>query len=156
MTTFQFRLATLLKLRENERRQRQIELGQAMEAERIMMGRADGVAAEIVLAKEKVRAASSPGQVMVDSVLELQRYTLQLRAQARTIAEQITQVRAEVERRRLILVEADRQVRILEKLREKQAAAFQFDLQRREQLLLDEMGQKRVRGLISRPGREGM
>lgn len=145
MATFQFRLTTLLKLRENDRRQRQIELGQAMEAERIISRQAEAIAQEIVLAKEKVRAVSSLGEVLVDSLLELQRYTLQLRAQASVIAEQIARVRAEVERRRLLLVEADRQVRMLEKLRDKQSAAFRFDEQRREQKLLDEMGQKKTR-----------
>ena len=145
MATFQFRLATLLKLRENDRRQRQIELGQALEAERIITSQAEAIAQEIVLAKEKVRMVSSPGEVLVDSLLELQRYTLQLRAQATMIAEQIAKVRAEVERRRLILVEADRQVRVLEKLRDKQSSVFRFSEQRREQKLLDEMGQKKVK-----------
>ena len=145
MATFQFRLTTLLKLRENDRRQRQIELGQAMEAERIISSQAEAIAQEIVLAKEKVRAVSSPGEVLVDPLLELQRYTLHLRAQASVIAEQIARVRAEVERRRLMLVEADRQVRMLEKLRDKQSVAFRFDEQRREQKLLDEMGQKKTR-----------
>ena len=144
MASFQFRLATLLKLRENERRQRQIELGQAMEAERIMLQRAESIAAEIATAKGNARVASSPGEVSVDTLLELQRYTLQMRAQARLIAEQITQVRTEVERRRQVLVEADRQVRTLEKLRDKQSAAFQFELQRVEQRHSDELGQKRV------------
>ena len=149
MASFQFRLATLLKLRENERRQRQIELGQAMEAERIMLQRAENIAEEIAAAKSSARAASSPGAVSVDTLLELQRYSLQMRAQARLVAEQISQVRTEVERRRQVLVEADRQVRTLEKLRDKQAASFQFELQRVEQRHLDEVGQKKVNQAFS-------
>jgi flagellar export protein FliJ len=47
-------------------------------------------------------------------------------------------VQAEVERRRLALVEADRQIRVLEKLREKQEEAYRTDELRREQQMLDE------------------
>ncbi len=143
MPLFQFRLATLLKLRDSERRQRQIELAQAMEAERILKGEADGVTVQITIAKTQVRAASSPGEVLVDSLLELQRYTLQLRTQAVMIAERMAQVRAEVDRRRQVLVEADRQVRMLEKLRDKQAAAFRSEVQKHEQKVFDEIGQKK-------------
>jgi flagellar protein FliJ len=143
MNTFTFRLATLLKLRENERQQRQVELGQALEAERILQQQADGIAAEIGAAKDNLRAAAAPGEVSADAVLELQRYTLQLRAHAHLIAEQAARIRAEVERRRGVLTEADRQVRILEKLRDKQAAAFRAELEHREVKLLDEIGQRK-------------
>ena len=81
----------------------------------------------------------------VDSLLELQRYGWQLRAQALATKEKLVQVQTEVERRRKALVEADRQVRMLEKLRDKQGAAKETELLRQEQKILDELGQKRVR-----------
>ena len=142
MSRFQFRLQTLLKLRENERQQRQVELAQAWEAERILRGQIEMIAVEIAGAKDKVRAASMPGEVQVDSLLELQRYGWQLRAQALAAKERLVQIQAEVERRRKVLVEADRQVRMLEKLRDKQSAAATAELLHREQKTLDEMGQK--------------
>jgi flagellar FliJ protein len=142
MPRFRFRFATLLKLRENERRQRQIELAQALEAERLLKSQAESIAAEISTAKVSVRNASSPGEVPVDSLLELQRYSLQLAAQAAAIAEQLGRIRAEVDRRRQIVVEADRQVRTLEKLRDKQAEAFRSAAEQEEQKRIDEIAQK--------------
>jgi flagellar export protein FliJ len=54
------------------------------------------------------------------------------------LAGQIEQVRAEVERRRAVLVEADRQVRVLEKLREKQQSAHTQREDKLAQKILDE------------------
>jgi flagellar FliJ protein len=143
MAPFRFRLATLLKLRENERRQRQLESAQAQEAERILQEQASEVAGEIDWTKARVRSASAPGELPVDGILELQRYALQLKAQAMMIARQAATIRAEVERRRQALLEADRQVRMLEKLRERQVAAHRVELEDRERQLLDEIGQQR-------------
>ena len=74
----------------------------------------------------------------VDLLIASHRYELVLKAQAQQLAGQIEQVRAEVARRRQILVEADRQVRVLDKLRERQQAAHNLREERREQKLLDE------------------
>ena len=142
MAAFQFRLATLLKLRESERRQRQIESAQALEAERILQRQAEAVANDIALAKAKLREASSPGELPVDSLLEFQRYTLQLTAQALVVAEQMSTLRAEVERRRQVLIEADRTVRTLEKLRDQQAATFRLEAETRERKMFDEIAQQ--------------
>jgi flagellar FliJ protein len=144
MSQFHFRLIILLKLRENERQERQVELAQALEAERIMKDEVESIAAEIAAAKAQVRAALSGGDIPVDSLLELQRYGLHLRVQSAVAAERLAHLRAEVERRRQRLVEANRQVRMLEKLREKQAEAFAFEQLRLEQKVFDEIGQKRI------------
>lgn len=143
MRAFQFRLATLLKLREGERRRRQLELAQALEAERLLNEQIASLRREIAATKEEARVKSLPGAIAVDSLLDLQRYGLQLRANALTLAGQLEQVRAESERRRQVLVEADRQVRTLEKLRDKQAADHQTAFLHFEQKIFDEMAQKR-------------
>lgn len=142
MSHFQFRLQTLLKIRENERQQRQADLAKALEAEAIVQRELDAAAAEIAGAKAKIRALSAGGELPVDSVLELQRYGLQLRVHSAVLAEKLNQVRAEAERRRALLVEANRQVRILEKLRETQATAFETEQLQREQKVLDEVAQR--------------
>jgi len=143
MAPFRFRLAPLLKLRENERHQRRLESAQAQDAERILQERASEVAGEIDWTKSRVRSVSAPGELPVDGILELQRYALQLKAQAVMIAQQAATVRAEVERRRQALLEADRQVRTLEKLRDRQWAAYRVEFEDRERQLLDEIGQQR-------------
>jgi flagellar export protein FliJ len=53
-------------------------------------------------------------------------------------------VGAEIERRREVLVEADRDVRVLEKLREKQTERHRYEENRREIRQLDEVAQLRA------------
>ena len=55
-------------------------------------------------------------------LLEAQRYQLALEAQARLLAEQAARLAEEVEVRRQAVVEADREVRVLDKLRERRLA----------------------------------
>jgi flagellar export protein FliJ len=62
------------------------------------------------------------GQLDVNQLLAAQRYRLSLEAQSTALAEQAAKVAEEVERRRQALVEADREVRVLDKLEERQRA----------------------------------
>jgi flagellar FliJ protein len=139
MSPYRFRLATLWKLRVQDRDQRRVELGQALEAERILCEREDVLLAEISQMQNLARTASSPGAINVDRLQEVQRYRLLLQAQLAGLKQQKAQVAQEVERRRLALVEADRQVKTLEKLREKQVAAHERLLDAADRKELDEV-----------------
>jgi flagellar FliJ protein len=75
----------------------------------------------------------------VDSLLQTHRYELVLSTKRKQLATQIQQVQTEIERRRLVVVEADRQVRVLEKLRERQALHHRQETDRQEAKLYDEM-----------------
>ena len=81
----------------------------------------------------------APGVADVDRLLQAHRYAGVLALQRRTLENQLSQVRAECQRRRLALVEADRQVQILEKLRERQEAAYRKQQDRTETKELDEL-----------------
>ncbi len=85
------------------------------------------------------RKLKAPGAGNVDALLQTHRYEIVLTARLRQLAAQFAEVAAEVERRRLALVEADRQVRVLEKLRERQAAAYQKQEEQREAKQFDEL-----------------
>jgi flagellar FliJ protein len=135
---FRFRLETQLRLRLADRDQRRADLAKALRAEETLRGQAAELAQEQQATSERSRRLSLPGNGDVDRLLASHRYELVLKGRGRQLATQIEQVRAEIERRRLILVEADRQVRVLELLREKQQAAYQAVELRREQRLLDE------------------
>jgi flagellar FliJ protein len=74
----------------------------------------------------------------ISGLLASHRYELVLKSRAMQLAEQIVQVQGEVERRRLALVEADRQVRVLEKLRERRRVEHAAGEARLEQRQLDE------------------
>lgn len=139
MNPYRFRLATLLKLRAQDRDQRRTEHAQALEAERILLQRKQEMAAERLAMLEAARAAKQPGRANVDALQEVQRYTLLLQGQLAALEKQIEQVMAEVERRRQAVVEADRNVKTLEKLREKQMVAYDRTVEVGERKELDEL-----------------
>jgi flagellar FliJ protein len=144
MANFHFRLAAVLKVREAERQQRRLELAQAFEADRVLQQQIDALASELALARQQSRQNAAPGQINVDRLLEFQRYALHVMGQSKTVRLQQSSIRDEIERRRKAVVEADRQVRTLENLREKQLAAHRVEEFKTEQKSLDEAGARRI------------
>jgi flagellar protein FliJ len=144
---FRFRLETLFRLRIAERDQRRAELAKAIRAEEMLRGEERMLQQEQVETAERGRQLKSPGAADVDALLQSHRYAVVLAARRRQLASQIVQVEAEIQRRRQMLVEADRQVRVLEKLRERQALAHRKNEGRLEARQFDEMG---VLGFVRR------
>jgi flagellar protein FliJ len=138
MSSFHFRLETLLRLRLADRDQRRSELVKAQRAEDTLLAQSDALARERAQTQELSRKLAAPGMADVDRLIASHRYELVLRTKSQQLAGHIQQVRAEVERRRQIVVEADRQVRVLEKLRERQQSAFNVREAKQEQKQLDE------------------
>jgi flagellar FliJ protein len=136
---FHFRLQTLLRLRIAERDQRLAELAKALRAEEVLRAEDQQVAEEQNTLSQQSRALKAPGSADVDRLLQTHRYELLLGAKRKQLATQIQQVQTETERRRLVVVEADRQVRVLEKLKERQAATHRREADRQEAKLYDEM-----------------
>jgi flagellar FliJ protein len=143
MPRFRFRLETVLKLRRGERDERRRHLAEALEAEQILMQHEHEVDAEVAGVREHLRRGSKPGEVHVDGLINAHRYELVLRTRKMQIQQQKEQVAAEVERRRQALVEADKHVRMLEKLEEKQRLAHRRQQVQREIKQLDETAQQR-------------
>jgi flagellar FliJ protein len=136
---FRFRLETLLRLRIAERDERRGDLAKALRAEEVLRAEQTQLAtAQQDLAKWS-KELKLPGAANVDALLSAHRYEVVLTVQARQLTGQLEQVAAEVERRRQVLVEADRQVRVLEKLRERQAAAARLHEERQEAKRYDEV-----------------
>jgi flagellar FliJ protein len=136
---FHFRLETLLRLRIAERDQRRAELAKALRAEEMLRAEDRQVAEEQNILGQRSRKLKTPGSADVDSLLQTHRYELVLSTKRKQLATQIQQVQTETERRRLVVVEADRQVRVLEKLKERQAAAHRREIDRQEAKQFDEM-----------------
>jgi len=138
MARFQFRFATLLRLREAARDERRQELAKAMEAEEIVRQRILQVEADLASLRERARAMAGPGDVDVDGLLDTQRFESVLRDQQRQLNEHQGTLRAEIERRRQAVVEANREVQILERLRQRQLERRREEENRREIVTLDE------------------
>src|SRR5688572_26241999 len=130
MARFRFRLQTLRRLREIHRDEQRGRLATAYEAERILAEQRESLAAEGVALTQAQRQLMQHGSLDVNQLLAAQRYQLALEAQSRALAEQAAKLAEEVERRRLALVEADREVRVLDKLEERQRLQHRANAQR--------------------------
>lgn len=136
---FSFRLQTVLQLRIAERDERRGELAKALRAAEILEERRQQVAEEMQENQELARKLAEPGSADVNRILQTRRYEAILKGSLAQISIQEKQVAAEVERRRQILTEADRQVRVLEKLEVRQRDEHQRKELRQEMKQLDEV-----------------
>ena len=139
MANFRFRLETLLKMRCDERDVQRHNYAKSLEAQRILLTQIADVEQDITDTQQLLRAGSEPGTVDVDRLLRTHRYELLLQVQRQQLDQQAQRVAQEVERRRLQLLQADGEVRLLENLKERQFAAFQHDELSREQKALDDI-----------------
>jgi flagellar FliJ protein len=145
MAKYNFRLNTLQKVREAHRDQQRGSLAEAFRAEQVLAeNRAELVVEEQSL-RELQRSAIEGQYLDVNRLLEAQRYELLLKAQSQELAKQAILLAAETERRRQMLVEADREVRVLEMLDERHHRAHTADEQRAETKRLDETATVRWR-----------
>ncbi|NQU25758.1 MAG: flagellar export protein FliJ [Candidatus Nealsonbacteria bacterium] len=138
MSKFKFRLATLLRLREETRDERRAELAEAYRVDDLLQQQLEQMDQQRRTLVERCRKAVGPGSVDVDLLVEAQRFDLTLKAHRKQLEGQREQVAVEIERRREVLVAANREVRVLEKLREKQSQRHREEENRREAKQLDE------------------
>ena len=141
---FRFRLQPLQKVRENIRRDRQTELAKALEAEMVVREKIESLVGEIAGTKEEGRKLAAKGRINVDFLVGLRRHEAYLLAQKAEAEQKLEQVLAEVERRRLAVVEADKEVKILEKLHEKLKDRHDNELTAKEIVDLDEIASQRA------------
>ncbi len=145
MKAFRFRLASVLKVREHE-----FDLcKRALEAAQTDLLRADSADASARMAVAEAERLSRERLVRGISGGELrtqQRNLIGLRAAQTSAAVEREERQAQVERARTAVSEAWKQVRMLEKLREKKRGEHRVELERAEQALQDEMGLRVVQG----------
>jgi flagellar export protein FliJ len=144
MSKFKFRLATLLRLREQTRDERRLELAAAYRVDDVLNRQLQRMEMELGRLWSECRKTAGPGEVNVDRLVEMQRYELTVKVQQSQVIRQREGVRAEIERRHQTLLEANREVRVLENLRDKQAAQHRQDEDYRERKRLDEVAQQQA------------
>jgi flagellar FliJ protein len=145
MAKYKFRLNTLQKVREAHRDQQRTSLAEAFRAEQVLAENRAQLADEERELRELQRSACEGQYLDVNRLIEAQRYELLLKAQGQELAKQAILLAAEAERRRQTLVEADREVRVLEMLDERHRRAHDRDEQRAETKRLDDMATMRWR-----------
>lgn len=139
MPPFRFRLETLKKIHESTRDERRRHLLEAQQAHDTLQTRLDELRNDLVGAKQLTSQTLSGGTVNVDRLLDDQRYELVLLAEQQMIRQQSKSVAEEIDRRRQTLVAADREVRVLERLRETQKERHDAETALREQQVIDEV-----------------
>ncbi len=144
MEAFRFRLQTVLRLRIATRDERRAELGRAQRAAEVLSEQRDKLAADAAANHESTRRLMtgkylSGGGVSIDGLLNAHRHALVLKSQIAQLTQQQQQVAAEIARRQSVLVEADREVRVLEKLQERQQSEYEQLALAQEQRDLDEI-----------------
>lgn len=144
MAKFRFRLATLLRLREATCDERRGELAEAYRVDEVLAGQVDQLIGEMEELHEQRRRAARSGAVDIDCLIATQRYELTLKTQEGKLAQQREKVAVEIERRRQRLIEAQRDVRVLEKLEVRQKERYRDEENRREIRELDEVAGQRA------------
>ena len=142
MTNFRFRLATVLKLRERERDNRREELSKAYQAADILREKRETVDQQIIELQDHVRDLAGEGPLNVETVMSAKRHELQLKTEQAELQQHGQQLAQEIERRHEALIQADRELRCLEKLRDRQHAEHAKRQLQQEYKLLDEAGQR--------------
>ncbi len=145
MPSFQFRLSTLLRLREAWRDERRTHLAEAQQAEQLILDRIAEIERELADVERRSLDAARPGVVNVDRLADSARYEMILKVERQSADQQRQAVAAEVQKRREVLVAADREVRVLEKLRDSQHERHRDEEARQEAKRLDEMAVLRYR-----------
>jgi len=144
MNDFKFRLATLLRLREAARDERRANLADCQRAEAAVRHQLVQWNAEWDRLKSTTREATGPGAVEIDRLVDACRYGQTLEARRRQLDEQLAELTANLESRREALLQADRDMRTLEKLRDAQALRHHQEAHRQDIKRLDESTQLRV------------
>ncbi|QDT00050.1 flagellar export protein FliJ [Adhaeretor mobilis] len=149
MARYQFQLETLRKLRQRHRDERSLKLAEAFRAEQILADRRSEIDQEIVELRSHQRGIVESGNMNTTQLLESQRYQASLESQLQVMSQQASTLNEEIERRREALVEADREVRVLDKLDERRHGEHRLERQRDEAKVLDEIGLRRHGGAFS-------
>lgn len=137
MAGFEFQLGSVLKLRERARDIASQMYEQALTAR----SRLDEQIAELQQLRDAQRPyqkESSSGVINPQNVLDSQRYQMQLTQEVQAVESQRDLVEAECEKRRLLLVDREKEVRSLEKLRERQLAEWNASQAKQQQITLDQ------------------
>ena len=132
-----FRLATLLKIREQERDMAAI----ALQDVRMAIEKLDNAQLEIEQANRQMNEArkeSSYGAINLNQILDAQRYQMVLAAQSAQIADHKGKLNQELERRQFALIQSQKAVKSLEKLRDQRTQAADLLALAKQQERLDE------------------
>ena len=145
MKKFAFTLQKILDLRQYAEDQAKLELGRAvsvvnrLQAELVHIARAKDAA-------EKERAAVLSGSVDVTALLAVENYIGLLDVKKEQLFQELAAAELAAEQKRALFAQAMQKRAVLTKLSERQHEAWKLELEREEDLVLDEVGARKGSG----------
>ncbi|PHS03421.1 MAG: hypothetical protein COA78_18150 [Blastopirellula sp.] len=139
MSKFHFRLETLLKLKITFRDQKNTELKEILTAQDTLLQQKKEIDEEMQSALGHSLEDAKPGLLDVDRLISGHQELLRLKMAAKEKIQLERQLEPHIKQRQQALIEADQEVRILEKLKEKQSQQHQQVLDKREAKQMDEL-----------------
>ena len=131
MNGFVFSLAALRKYRKNVREHCQRLLAQVLADDAGLLAERERLLANRDRQFEEIRRLSQRGRVTVDGAATRRYHSLQLLGDVRGIDEKRKLVAQQLQLCRQALTKADGEVKVLERLEEKQRAVFLYEAERR-------------------------
>ena len=141
---FKFRLDPLITIRDNHLKERQAELAQAYNAQRICEENLQTLGKLIEEGIATARNMMQSGQrVDVHFLRGIQEHELVLRANHEEWTKNLQTVNEEVERRRRLVVDANKELKKVEKLKEKRYEEYLEEEKKQETKAMDEIAGNR-------------
>jgi flagellar FliJ protein len=135
--SFQFRLQSIVRLRERDRDEAADDLKKALQAKQMLQDQITSLQEER-LQLNAVRVVANGGEFNPQRIIETHRYQMVIDGQVAHLNDQVSLVEQECQRRRAKLVKCEQAVRSLEKLKEKQLADWETDAVNKSQDALDQ------------------
>jgi len=142
MARFKFNLDGVLRQRKLVEDQRRRAFGEVQRRYAAMEAELRAMDDEVKRATDDLRDNHLVGRISVDYLAAHRRFTMAMQRKALAHAERMSPVRSELEAARAALVEAAKQRRIMEKLREKREADWKANEARKDAAAMDEIGQQ--------------
>ena len=137
---FNFRLEPLITIRDNELKERQAELAKAYETRRIHEEALKTVEEQLAEGVETARSLTQEGQtVNVEFLLGIRRQEMFLRADQEDLVKKIKLADKEIEQRLAAVIEANKELKTIEKLKEKQYEKYLEEENKNETKIMDEI-----------------
>jgi flagellar export protein FliJ len=137
---FKFRLEPLITIRSNVLKEQQAELAKAYDARRQIEELQGQINEQLTVNENEGRKLMQPGQaVNVNHLLGLRQQEMFLRADYQQLSERIKGIDEVIEMRRNAVMLANRNLKIIEKLKEKRREKHRLEELRKESALMDEI-----------------
>ena len=139
MSTYQFQLETVRRVRQSQRDELRGGLADAFRAAEVLAGEQARIEVELTELRRQMHQIASQSQLDVNHMLDMQRYELVLKGELQGVTDKVGLVDQEINRRRAAVVAAEQGVRALDVLERKGREQHRQEQERAENKQMDEI-----------------